>query len=155
MTTPTPVLLPEGFRWNDIQDGCELLVGRVRVLQVLRQNSGWVVRVDVPEDPSHARKVVVGSRVAGVRFGNKWARAHKDMVARFNPGAGLRRPGGRRSPSGPGPAESRLRDVPAHASAAGIVPEALRQEIDEARALKEELNSHLERIELMVEEMTR
>jgi hypothetical protein len=153
MTTPTPVLLPAGFTWKDSPDGCTLLAGGTTVLNVTRQNSGWIVQVDVPGDDTHSRKVVVGSRMAGVRFGNKWARSHKEMVTRFDPRAlrdrdparqasAARKPDGRSGNGAVGPASS-------------ISPEALRHELDEARALKEELNIHLDRIELIVEEMTR
>lgn len=158
MTTPTPVLLPAGFTWKDVADGCVLLAGGTRVLEVIRQNSGWVVQVDVPDDGSHSRRVVVGSRVAGVRFGNKWARAHKEMVARFDPEAGRRVSRGRRiRASDPETAAvvARPGDGTRSSAASAIGPEALRHELDEARALKEELNIHLDRIELIVEEMTR
>ena len=37
MTTPTPVLLPAGFTWKDVADGCVLLAGGTRVLEVIRQ----------------------------------------------------------------------------------------------------------------------
>ncbi|MDH5835662.1 hypothetical protein [Luteimonas kalidii] len=153
MTTPTPVLLPGGFTWRDSPDGCTLFAGGAAVLHVTRQNGGWIVRVDVPGDDTHSRKVVVGSRMAGVRFGNKWARSHKEMMTRFDPrvrqdrdplrqAAAERKPDGR---SGDG----------AVGSTSSISPDALRRELDEARALKDELNIHLERIELIVEEMIR
>lgn len=148
MGMPHPVSLPPGFHWEMVATGLELHAGDVSVLEVKRQRMGWVVRIDVPGQDHQSRTLAVGSEVAGVRLGNKWARSHKDLAQL---GSSRR----------PGSAESHvMADIARQESGQGgrrSMPAYLDMidKLDEIHALRGQLDAALEKIEFTLGEFMR
>lgn len=149
MGMPHPVSLPPGFHWEMVGTGLELHAGGVRVLEVKRQRMGWVVRIDVPGRSQYARTLAVGSEVAGVRFGNKWARSHKDLREL---GAPARTPA-----TATDTAPAVVHRAPDPGDPVTAMPAYLEMidKLDEIHALRGQLDTALERIELTLGEFMR
>lgn len=146
MGIPHPVSLPPGFNWELIDSGLQLRAGSTSVLEVRRQRMGWVVRINVPGRSQYARTLVVGSEVAGVRFGNKWARSHKELLDL------ARSPGGDDRASTAG--TQALPDIGRSSAALPAYLELIGK-LDEIHELREQLDAAMDRIEASLGEMMR
>lgn len=147
MGMPHPVSLPPGFHWEVVESGLQLHAGGISVLEVTRQRMGWVVRINVPGRAQYARTLAVGSEVAGVRFGNKWARSHKELLDLSQPMGG--RAAGA-TPALPEAAQAVLKER-------GALPACLEliDTLDEIHSLREQLDAAMDRIEAALGEVMR
>lgn len=146
MGIPHPVSLPPGFNWELIDSGLQLRAGSTSVLEVKRQRMGWVVRISVPGRSQYARTLAVGSEVAGVRFGNKWARSHKELLDLAHPPGGEER--------APAAGAQALVET---GRTSGALPAYLELigKLDEIHALREQLDAAMDRIEASLGDIMR
>lgn len=145
MGMPHPVSLPPGFHWEMVDSGLQLRAGSTGVLEVKRQRMGWVVRINVPGRTQYARTLAVGSEVAGVRFGNKWARSHKELLDLAQPGP---------TTHGAVSGEPILQAPPRSVGALPAYLELIGK-LDEIHVLREQLDAAMDRIEATLGDVMR
>lgn len=142
MTQISP--LPEGFLWETVDTGLRLVANGRPVLHVRRQRRGWVVQIEQDGAP-HAHSLVVGSQAAGVRYGNKWARA---VTAKKRT---------QQAPShGTARQARRVRERRAQSSSSCDSPPAwheLRRRLEELHAARRQLEAAIAGIEVMLAAM--